>query len=280
VSADRATIASREIAEKIPLAMWRAFRCAVLTPLLLDACTTFGDGAGSPTSTDAGNFADAGTATGYVSAVLADHPLVYFRLGEGSGIRAADSSGHGTDGVYLGDVKQRIPGAIAGDTDTAVTFGTANGDAEKIRLIAPFDFANVAPFSLEAWVKPEAPGDGAFSEIIGRAGWSLFMQYDVGWVKFARNDADGGWDGPWYTTTLPRERFTHIVGTFDGATMHLYIDGLDVGGAPSTRVVPSSTEPILIGPHLPATLDEVAIYDYALAPERVRAHHRMATDGP
>jgi hypothetical protein len=266
---------------------WAA--CAIA--LVVAACASFGSDASDAGATadagadgpgpaadaepDAGGdapFADA-SGSAYAAEVLADKPLLYFRLGEPNGTRATDSSGHGTDGAYLGAVTQGLPGAIANDPDTAVRFGIDAGDSEQVRVVPSFDFAGLAQFTLEAWVKPETDGDGAFSGIVGRGPWALATQYDVGTVKFTRADSDGGWDGPWYTTKLPRDHFTHVVGTYDGATMRLYIDGLDVGAQAATRVIPASTAAVLIGPHFPGILDEVAVYDHPLGADRVRAHH-------
>lgn len=37
---------------------------------------------------------------GYADEILADSPLVYWRLGESSGTAVTDSSGNGRDGFY------------------------------------------------------------------------------------------------------------------------------------------------------------------------------------
>src|SRR5215831_14920886 len=59
----------------------------------------------------------------YSSAVLADHPVAYYRLGETSGTTAVDSSGNGSNGTYVGGVALGQPGALLpGDTDPAAGF--------------------------------------------------------------------------------------------------------------------------------------------------------------
>src|SRR5207244_2656836 len=60
------------------------------------------------------------TPASYESTVLADNPLVYWRLGESSGTTASDSSGHGVTGQYQAGVTLSAPAALVGDTDTAV----------------------------------------------------------------------------------------------------------------------------------------------------------------
>jgi hypothetical protein len=150
-----------------------------------------------------------------------------------------------------------------------------------VQVTPTFDFANQAPFSLEAWVKPEADGDGAYSSIVAQSvftnGWGLYAQYAGGVIRFARVFGANDQNYQEYTGPLPRDRFTHLVGTYDGATMHLYVNGLDVSSVPpvqSTRAIAKSPEPIVIGTRFPGILDDVAVYDHALPAERVRTHHQ------
>ena len=172
--------------------------------------------------------------TGYTAAVLVDHPLVYLRLDDATGIRAADSSGNGNDGAYLGSV------------------------------VRPEDTVNGC-------------GDGITGSSNTAGGWQLFMQSET--LKLQRSSSDGGSDGPWLTGTLPHGAYSYVAATYDGATMRLYVNGLDVGDSPSTRALPDSPDLHLqVGGicGVPGSLDEVALYDYALPPARVRAHHQAA----
>ena len=244
-----------------------------------------GGGAISSSTTEEGGAGEAGTGPGaggsaYAAAVLADSPLVYLRLGEAPGsLQASDRSGHGNDAAYLGSVTRGIPGAIAGDPDTAVRFD--GSDSELVRLIASFDFDGTKPFSLELWVRPEGTIDGAFNDLVGRGGfgsWALFMQSNT--LKFQRSTSGGTtWEGPWFSTPLPSARFSHVVGTFDGSSMHLFVDGLDVSSAHAQLVLPTNTDPIQMGAHFPGSLDEVALYDHPLAADRIKTHHQLGA-GP
>src|SRR6266568_4503415 len=56
--------------------------------------------------------------------------LAHWRLGEMSGTTASDTTGR-YDGAYTGGPTLGLPGAIAGDTDTAVGF---NGATSKVSL--------------------------------------------------------------------------------------------------------------------------------------------------
>jgi len=56
----------------------------------------------------------------YRDAVLALLPAGYWRLGESSGTVAADVSGHGLTGTYVGAPTLGAAGALAGDSDTGM----------------------------------------------------------------------------------------------------------------------------------------------------------------
>ena len=68
-------------------------------------------------------------AASYSSTVLADAPVAYWRLGESAGTAMVDSTANANSGTYQGGYTLGQPGAIAGDSDTAVTFGGQNGYA-------------------------------------------------------------------------------------------------------------------------------------------------------
>ncbi|HXU77864.1 MAG TPA: LamG-like jellyroll fold domain-containing protein, partial [Methylomirabilota bacterium] len=92
----------------------------------------------------------------YAQAVLADHPIGYWRLGEGSGSTAFDYAGS-HDGQYT-NVVLGLPGYSINDTNTAAGFGPSI--ESRVANIPGIDFATNganAVFSIECWVKgPQA----------------------------------------------------------------------------------------------------------------------------
>lgn len=217
----------------------------------------------------------------YVAVVLADHPVAYFRLGEAIGVRASDEIASGFSGTYVGNVKFGQPGAIAGDTDTAIACDGLNCGVE---LGDVFDFADRAPYSLEAWLRPQF--DGGFHNIISKwlqpgtsLGWDFYHQDAI--VSMARelsptdHDLISG-------TGLTDGVYAHVVGTFDGVMMTIYIDGMQRAQGAASRVLPDTQTSLFIasgngaptGGPVNGLIDDVAIYDHALAGERVNAHYQ------
>jgi len=90
----------------------------------------------------------------YHDAVLADKPLVYWRLDEASGTTAKDSGTAKIDGTYAGGVTLGQIGALEPkDPDKVAAFDGKNGVmtvAYNMLLNPPA----AASFSLECWIKP------------------------------------------------------------------------------------------------------------------------------
>src|SRR5438067_3074668 len=100
--------------------------------------------------------------SGYAAAVLADHPVGYWRFGEAAGASTAvDASGHGINGTYVGGPTLAVAGALSGDTDTAVRFNGAAG--QYVSFGNNFGMAATQPFSVEVWVRPDSIPSATFA---------------------------------------------------------------------------------------------------------------------
>src|SRR4051794_2768140 len=95
----------------------------------------------------------ASATTTYSAEVLADSPAVYWRFGEASGSTAADASGHSHPGSYQQPVTLGTTGALAGDTDTAITLGSNGYVSSGFHAT---DLSSLSGRTWEAWVKPGA----------------------------------------------------------------------------------------------------------------------------
>jgi hypothetical protein len=233
---------------------------------------------------------------GYVSTIIADQPIAYFRLDETNGTIAYDYAG-GNNGIY-NDVQLGQPGYSSIDPDFAVTFLGVTGSYLGGIGATTIDFPGTASeFSIEAWANGAAGQlDGAaviakgtgdvggqyateqFCIGVNNAVYRFFVCDDVGNV--AEADASTGPDGVWH----------HLVGVCDeqGGALTFYVDGAPVastgfGNLVSTGILPSQS-PVSIGAErsgvLPTydwayggTIDEVAIYNTALSASQVQAHY-------
>jgi hypothetical protein len=86
-------------------------------------------------------------ASTYSSAVLADSPVAYWRLGESSGTTAADSSGNGHGGTYTSTGVSYGASAIVSDGDTAVSFSGGSMTAAASTAL------NIHSGTIEGWIQ-------------------------------------------------------------------------------------------------------------------------------
>ena len=166
----------------------------------------------------------------YDQTVKADGPAGYWRLGEASGTTANDSSGNLAHGTYKNGTALGHAGGIIHDASTA---GRFDGSNDMVDMGDRFDFAGNVGFSLEAWVKPSALPAGKVMHVIStqdqpdaatRDGYSLHVSSGSGfaierWVNGVQVGV--GSSGP----VVPG-RWYHVVGTYDGATMRVYLNGV------------------------------------------------------
>jgi len=79
--------------------------------------------------------------------------------------------------------------------------------------------------------------------------------------------------------------YSHIVATFDGTTMILYVNGAVVQSSAAPQAIASFTDSFNVATYstqmtadcIHGTIDEVAVYDHALTAARIQAHYRVGT---
>lgn len=210
------------------------------------------------------------TGSKYADAVLADQPLAYWRLNETSGTVAVDSAGD-HDGLLKGGVKLGEPGALS-ESDPAMYFdGTTYVDVGD-----ELDLAGGQTFTIEAWVYPQAGEGGYFGKAMydqGYKGW--FLADNDSTIQFVRDGSTVA------VSVIPYTEYTHVVGTYDGLNLILYLNGAKAGSKVATNPVTDHPNPLLIGRvngwnDFVGWIDEVAIYGSALSEERIKAHYDAA----
>ncbi|HEX8628321.1 MAG TPA: LamG domain-containing protein, partial [Catenuloplanes sp.] len=186
-----------------------------------------------------------------------------------------DSKGT-NDGTYVNNPTLGAAGALAGDTDTAVTL---NGTTHHMSI--PHATAlNVGDnFSFEAWVK-RADNDPVVQTIAHKSGafHLVFLDNKFAFFRDGAELISTATITPTDTTT-----FHHYVATKNGNAVKLYIDGVDVTGTPAVATIANSTNPLSLGAKfatsasefLKGTLDEVALYGGVLSAATVADHYNL-----
>ena len=242
----------------------------------------------------------------YPAQVLADSPLAYYRLDEASGTTAYDYAG-GNNAVYTNVVLDQ-PGynslaTVPSDpNETAAGFGfesPPNNYAGNVPSYLNFGTPNGgnAAFSVEAWVT-QYLYDGVGDCIVALGWGNGGEQFDLdtgntasGYLRFSVRNAAGTGYGASSTKSIAGDGlWHHVVGVCDEANGHvyLYLDGALLASTtiPAGSGLLASTTPLSIGARQSAnnngtnynfqlygSVDDVAIYNYALSPAQVQTHY-------
>jgi hypothetical protein len=217
----------------------------------------------------------------YQSTVLANGPLRYYRLGESSGVTVQDIGAERQNGTISGGVTLAQPGLLARDLNTSMLFDGASGQISLPTTLLP---AGASAVSLEAWVyyaTLPTPGSG-YSAIVylgSNVNFETFGLYfhtggfiRLTWATSSLNSANG---------SIVAGQIYHIVATYDGTNVNLYINGSLVAG-PAVVAQNLIYGVAAIGNDATndfgsGVIDEVAIYAYALSPTQVAADYLAGT---
>jgi hypothetical protein len=195
----------------------------------------------------------------YGSVIAGDHATSYWHLNSVTDIHDA-TGGH--DGAWRNGPPTQVPGidGAAAGFDGGALYGEING------ITAP-----THAYTLEAWVIPADDGDMALVEHGGAGALAIVGGHVV--FRHVGTDLATTWDvtpGHWY----------HVVGTWDGTTARLYVDG-NLSAKTATSAVPSGASTFYLGrgdiaPNLNGRLDAVAYYDVALTRTQIAQHTSAA----
>jgi hypothetical protein len=218
----------------------------------------------------------------YSSEVLADAPAAYFRMDQVSGL-LADSTANGNHNTLVtGTATYSQPSLIASDlASTSVRF-TGSQDFRSDDS-ATLDLGDV--FTLECWGKRDATQGTVQTMICKDVGAYQLAWFTDNKLILARNGV-----AIIVSSTLAITDTTtahHLVCTKNGATVKLYIDGVDRTGTVTNSTFVNNTSQLTIGSNGALTpgelysgwLDEVAVYPTALSLARVQAHYNAAVSG-
>jgi hypothetical protein len=220
----------------------------------------------------------------YGKAVQSDGPISWWRLGEASGTTAADQQGvnsgtYSSTGVTLGQ-----PSLVPMDTQTkAVAFGASANGSVKVPQSASLSFGSA--FSLEAWIKPTSlPASGSFTSILTKANaYSLQLNGPRLELTVIQSGTRQRCQAP--SGAVVAGSTYYVVGTYDGTTQRLYVNGALAASCALTGPATTTTNPLYLGSwdgsseFFRGTIDEPAVYNKVLSASQVGAHYTAGTVG-
>jgi hypothetical protein len=226
--------------------------------------------------------------TAYGALVQASGPVSYWPLNETSGTTAMDLVG--TNHITYGGTYTLNQEPLRNtDGQPCVLFTTA--DAAGNTRVAYNDSLNPTQFTVECWVKPVNTTVQYLVSLQdrttgSRTGYALWK--NNGNASFGMQWTSVGTTNPSINGTTPAlpGKVYHVVGTYDGTTFKLYVNGNLENSSVSTYVPASPTQPgFTIGSRngitaAPSNIQDVALYNRALTLEEIQTHYQgSATSG-
>jgi hypothetical protein len=225
----------------------------------------------------------------YESTVLADHPLVYWKMDDLSGRTMTDSSGNGNNTGTYGDASTSSPTLNQTPLISTGRSVLLDGSTQSCAWPQTVALSSGNATSFEAWIKTSAntgTPEMVCADDTGPLG-GRFVQFrlSTGVFQFILFDSGGGSHTATGSTTVSDNTALHIVGTYDGTTMLAYVNGVQDATLTATFTLPdaASTPVVKVGARFVSgigfsnfftgNLDEVAIYTHALSAARVAAHY-------
>ena len=205
------------------------------------------------------------------------------------GLVAAYSFDEGT-GTTVGDASgNALTGNVSGTTWTSSgKFGSAlvfNGTNALVTIPNAAVLQLTTTMTLEAWVNPSVVSS-AWRDVIYKGDDNYYLE---GTSTSGQAPGMGGTFSPsplTGTAALATNTWTHLAGTYDGATMRLYVNGVQVASRAQTGSIATSTNPLQVGgdaiygQFFQGMIDEVRVYSRALTQPEIQTDMNTPVGNP
>lgn len=225
------------------------------------------------------------SARDYEQTVLSDRPLGYWRLGDVGSGSARDLAGLALDGTYVDATPGE--GALAADFDGALVVDGTRGSVELPELSSWMDGNSL---TVEVWFRrDEASATGPLLEFWAddEPGVRVWNHNTADRVHVNMRDRDGTSHAITSDEGLVAAgAWTHVVATYDGSAMRLFVNGEQIGEPLAESFRPDVDGILHVGMRpederrIIGAIDEVAVYGRALSASRVRSHATIGREGP
>ncbi len=204
-----------------------------------------------------------------ITGIAIDDGLVaWWRFDDGSGTTAADATGFGHTGTLTAPLPQwQTSGQIGGSLRFTAELN------QSVTVANDASLNPTAAISLSAWVHAldwasnrrvlqKGEGDNQYRLLIegGELVWDI---ENVGRLE---------------TALPPVNQWFHLAATYDGVRMRVFVNGVPTGALAATGAIPVTVDPLYLGTktpaaiagdHLNGSLDDVRVYNRALAATEV-----------
>ncbi len=193
-----------------------------------------------------------------------------YNFNEGSGTLLTDLSGNANNGTISG-----ATWTTSGKYGNALSF---NGTNALVTVNNAPSLQLTSAMTLEAWVYPTTVSN-TWRDVIYKGNDNYYLEgTSSNSSRPAAGAILGGVYGEVYgTAALTANTWAHLAVTYNGATMQLYVNGVQVASHAQTGAIATSTNPLqiggdsLYGQYFAGRIDEVRIYNRALSVAEVQS---------
>jgi glucose/arabinose dehydrogenase/chitodextrinase len=269
---------------------------AKLTPFVYDTLVGFNHTIGAQSQTFGGtsytfsSWSDGGAAShgivvpatnqSYVATFQssgAPAPVAAYSFNEGTGTTVADASGTGNAGT-IGSATWTTQGKYG----NALVFGSN----QRVTVPDSASLHLTGAMTLEAWVYPTTTPSG-WRDIVYKGNDNYYLMASSS--PLARPAVGGTFGGSATdlrgTSAIPANAWTHLAGTYNGSTIRLYVNGVQVASKAKTGALATSTNALSIGgdsiygQYFTGRIDEVRVYNSALSASQIQTDMASAIGG-
>ncbi|EEF57235.1 LamG-like jellyroll fold domain-containing protein, partial [Pedosphaera parvula] len=212
------------------------------------------------------------------AAVLAQHPISFWRLGEDYSTTTAFDYWGGNNGQYSIAGQHYTPGALGLDDDGAAQL-YGSGSRVIISNGTPYDFSGNSEFTFSIWARPEKLT--GFQRVFsnrrylnntapGGYGFGFNNANEIRFTAFAILDVTAPVSlnvGQWY----------HLAASYLNHSMVIYLNGAPVKTNTLSNIIPGG-EPLYLGGSpdggeepFTGEIDEAAVFGSALSPTQIKS---------
>jgi Concanavalin A-like lectin/glucanases superfamily len=190
-----------------------------------------------------------------------------YSFNEGSLTTVHDASGNGNNGTLQGGASWTTSGRYG----NAISF---NGTNAYVNVPNSSSLQLTTAMTLEAWINASVR-TGVWRDVIYKGNDNYYLEGDSTSSKPVTGGKNIG--DLFGTGALATNTWIHVAGTYDGATVRLYVNGVQVSSRAQTGTMVVSTNALQIGgdsiygQYFPGKIDEIRIYNRTLSAAEIQS---------
>ena len=227
-------------------------------------------------------------ALNYLAAVMLDAPSALYPFNEiAGGTIADDYSGNANTGTAAGGITQGATGLLTDAADSSAPAWTFNGSTGIVTLPTAVNGNGLSAWTVEVWCSLSTGALGSVTAIVAcgpgtnTVGFQLFWSSTTAIQWIVGTGASSATAS--FSVTATAGVTFHLVGTYDGTQIQLFVNGVRQAVTALTGAISSSTNAPTIGAYnnsthfFPGTIQWPALYSTTLAFTKIVAHYLAGT---